>query len=92
MNATVIESTKAMPRTGAYLTRIHTFIGYQSPQDVDQVCEDHDLAWWLIANFVAGNVDEEGLSVRGWDLVEDLDNQLHDMYDHWASFQTANGE
>lgn len=92
MNAYPIESGQAMPRTGAYLRRIHRFIGLQPSEEIDPICEDHDLAWWLVVSFMTGNVDEEGISIRGWDLVEGLDNKLHERYFHWQDFRTANGE
>jgi len=92
MEATLIGHTTldAMPRTGAYLRRIHVFVGYQNA--MDSIIGDHDLAWWVVVNFVDGLLLEEGMSVRAWDLIEDLDNTLHGMFPHWDKFRTANGE
>lgn len=87
--AMILETDAPMPRTGQHIRRMNTFLSYQSDTDLLSLLESHGLALWLVTNFVEGMVSEEGISIKGWDLLEDLDNTVHDMYPHWAGFATA---
>jgi len=77
----------AMPRTFNILRRIEVFVGYQSEDHKRGLVSDYPEAWAVITAATYGAVTVEGITMWGWDIVEELFERLHDMYDHFASFR-----
>jgi len=74
----------AMPRTGVILKRIHTFVELSS--EYDEITSRFDLAWPIIAAYDDGLIQEDGITVKGWDNVEELFEFLY-KYSAWEDFR-----
>jgi len=76
----------AMPRTGDILRRIHVFVELQG--EYDEITRRFDFAWLVIRSFSEGLTSEEGITIKGWDMVEELFEFLYE-YSAWEDFRLA---
>lgn len=76
----------AMPRTGVIVKRIHTFVEFQG--EYCDISNQWNVTWPLIQAFVLGFVTEEGITIEGWDKIEELFDFLYE-YSAWEDFRLA---
>lgn len=80
-------ASQAMPRTAAYLTRMSAFLSAQDENFLGLTRVEHEQGFALLISHANGLIRSGGITVEGWDRLEDLDNHLHDVFFHvWAGF------
>lgn len=81
----------AMPRDENTLGKIREFVINLGSHEESVIREKFSVGWPVVEMFHSGAITITGVTIFGWDMVEELDEYLHL---HWGSqwVEFSNGE